>query len=70
MPLQKLNDWLNIKVVVKDGHLKIFGDQELLLEHTLPKSLDRIGGVSFVFDGFGEVKQVKLRDLEQELVVF
>jgi hypothetical protein len=59
--------WTKIKVVNQENNLKIIADSEVILSHTLKQSPGLIGGLSFIFDGFGEVRKVKLNDIQQEL---
>lgn len=62
--------WINLKALNQDKQFTISVNGTSLLEYAHNKDIGRIGGVSFVFDGIGEIKQAELVDPDRQEALF
>lgn len=63
-------EWVHLKVINQNGRLSILANGKSLLEYEHQKDIGQIGGVSFVFDGFGEVRKSEFVDLNRQVQLF
>lgn len=59
--------WIDFQVTTRDHFLEAFIGEEKVFEYHLPADIGLVGGVTFRFEGLGEVRSVSMRDGEREV---
>ena len=61
------NEWTNFKLKVRDLQLIASINDEPVFAHELSDDIGMIGGVQYIFEGLGEIRQLKLNDKAQTI---